>query len=205
MTDPVDPTASEPLSAPTGDPPADPDVPSPLPSTTDPAPEPAPLPPSDAASPTPPAVPGWVAPDGGARSGRRTGCVVAVVVLAGVVFFSFIGLVFLGGQVQNLLKGTVQFGTGGSECSLTQTGTTFASTDTIHLAAHFERTVAAGETVTMVVSYEDGTSETSDETFDEPTDCLFMDLGPGVPAGRDPVEVRAGTEVLARGELDITP
>jgi hypothetical protein len=185
MTSPVDPTGTEPRPEAVDASTTAPDA------TTPPPAEP------------PPAIPGW-APQP-ARSRRTTGCVVAAAIVVAVLFIGYIGLVFLGGQVESILRGTVEFGTGGSECSLTETGTSFATDETIHLAAHFERTTAAGETVTLIVTDQDGTTETNEQTFDAPSDCLFMDLGPGIPPGHYALEFRAGTELLASGELDITP
>jgi hypothetical protein len=115
--------------------------------------------------------------------------VIAGVVIVLVLLFGFIGIVFLGSQVQEALKGTIEFGTGGTECAVTGEGTTFPASATIHLAAHLERQVSAGEVISLTVLNPDGTTETGDSTCDTAATCLF----------------RAGSEVLSRGELNITP
>lgn len=169
-------------------------------------------PPSDAgAGDVPPAAPpastGWVAP-GPDSGGRGRGCVIASTVIVAVLIIGFIGLIgliFLGGQVAEALKGTIEFGTGGTECSVTGEATTFPASATIHLAAHLEREVPAGEVIRLIVLKPDGTTETGDTTYDEAATCLYQDLSPGLQPGHYALEFRTGSEVLSRGELDITP
>ncbi len=173
-------------------------------------PEPETPPEIDAAQPTA-ASTGWVAPPAqGSGMGVAKGCaiVAAIIVAIGglLLTLAVVALIFLGGQVASILQGTVQFGTGGSECSVTGVASTFPTTASIHLAAHLERTVAAGEVVTMVVTGPDG----EDLTTDEPPapssfECIYNDIAPGLPPGPYAIEFLVGQERLATGSFQITP
>jgi hypothetical protein len=211
MTGPIEGAAPGSDHEPTALPPAGSTIPAPA-ELADAAPaEPAdaaPPPPDLGAGGIPPAAPeaspGWVA--SGPQSGRRgRGCVIAAIVTAAILLFGFVGVLFLGAQVVEALKGTIEFGTGGTECSVTGEATTFPASATIHLAAHLEREVSAGEVITLRVLKPDGTTETGDTTYDEAATCLYQDVSPGLPSGHYALEFRAGTEVLSRGEMDITP
>jgi hypothetical protein len=180
-------------------------------------PEPAePAEPADAVSPppdvgageTPPPVPhaptGWVAE--GPESGRRTrGCVIAAVVVVVALFVGFVGLVFLGTQIQSMLAGTIEFGTGGQECSVSDRATTFPASATIHYAAHLQREMRGGEKITITVTFPNGTTDSTDETFDKAGQCVYQDIDPGLDVGHYVMEFRSGTELLSKGEFDITP
>ena len=177
---------------------------------------PEPAEPADAVSPPPgvgaggipPAAPeaptGWVAE--GPESGRRArGCVIAGAVIVVILFVGFIGLVFLGAQIQSMLAGTIEFGTGGKECSVSDRATTFPASATIHYAAHLEREVTVGEKITVTVSFPNGTTDSTDETFDRAGQCVYQDIDPGLDVGHYLMEFRSGTELLSKGEFDITP
>ncbi len=148
----------------------------------------------------------WVAPsDGGGGSRRTRGCLIVAIVAAVLLVVGFFGLVFLGGQVESILAGTIEFGTGGTGCSVTGEGKTFKASSPIHSAAYLQREIRAGETITTVVTFPNGTSEPSDRTFDDTGKCITEDVEPGLEPGHYGLEYRAGTEVLAKGEFDITP
>jgi hypothetical protein len=163
-----------------------------------------PVPPQGAVPPEAPTTE-WVAPEatGGGRWTR--GCLVVVIVAATVLIVGFAGLVFIGGQVQSILAGTIEFGTGGTGCSVTGTSTTFKASSPIHSAAYLQREIRAGETITTVVTFPNGTSEPSDRTFDDTGKCITEDVEPGLDPGHYGLEYRAGTEVLAKGGFDVTP
>ena len=213
MTEPIDESAVDPEAT------AAPDASEPPPAAS------TELPPEAATEPTtepaagggdqtdvPPVAPpasAWVAPDASRGAGRSRGCclIVAVVTAAGAILllFALIALIFLGSQVQSVLRGSIQFGTGGSGCSVTGLATSFPASAKIHSAAYLERDVRAGETLTLAVTAADGTSETTDQTFVTSGSCLYDDLPSGLPAGHYVLEYRSGTEVLSHGAFDITP
>ncbi len=154
---------------------------------------------------------GWAPPPAqGSGIGLAKGCaiVAAIVVAVGglLLTLAVVALIFLGGQVASILQGTVQFGTGGSECSVTGVASTFPATTPIHLAAHLERTVAAGEVITMVVTGPDGEDLSTDEP-PAPTsfECIYNDITPGLPPGSYAIEFLVGQERLATGSFQITP
>jgi hypothetical protein len=162
------------------------------------------------ATPTPEAAPasaaGWVAPEGGGSGGgRRRGCVIAAVVVGALLLLGYLGLVFLGNQVMSILAGTMEFGTGGSGCSVSGKATTFPASASIHAVAYLERKTTTGETLTVAVTYPDATTETSDQAVGSVADCVTEDIRPGLSPGHYSLEYRVGTEVLAKGSFDITP
>jgi hypothetical protein len=148
----------------------------------------------------------WVAPSEGGGGGRRTrGCLIVAIVAAVLLVVGYFGLVFLGGQVESVLAGTIEFGTGGTGCSVTGGATTFPTSSAFHSVAYFERDTRPGETITTTVTYPNGTKESQDQTFDETGKCIAQDVPPGLAPGHYGLEYRSGTEVLAKGEFDITP
>ena len=182
--------------APAAEAPVAPDAP-----VTTEAPEPAPA----EVAPATPAT-GWVAPP--ATGGRSKGCyclvaIGAIVLLALPVIV--IALIFLGSQVQNILGGTMLFGTGGTGCAVTGQATTFPASASIHTVAFLERDVVAGESITIAVTYPNGTTESGAEVMEEGGRCIFDSVDPGLTPGKYVIEYRAGTTVLSRGELTITP
>ena len=148
----------------------------------------------------------WVRPtsDSGGGSLRR-GCVILVLVVAVGVLAVLVGLTFLGSQLASSLTGTMEFGTGGTGCSVTGNATTFPSSTAIHSAAYLERGTRPGETITTTVTYPNGTSESNDRVFDDTGICITEDVESGLAPGHYVIEYRSGTEVLAKGEFDITP
>jgi len=197
------PDASEPPPAASTEPPPEAAVePTTEPSATDISAEPADVPVAPPAS-------AWVPPDAPSGAGRSRGCclIVAVVTAAGAILLllALVALIFLGSQVQSILRGSIQFGNGGSECSVTGLATTFPASAAIHSAAYLERDVRAGETLTLAVTYADGTTETTNQTFPTSGSCLYDDLPSGLAAGHYVMEYRSGTEVLSHGAFDITP
>jgi hypothetical protein len=158
----------------------------------------------------PPVAPGWSPPaeDSGGR--RRNGCVIGCVVAAVVVPLIFlvlvVSLIFLGGQVQSVLKGTILFGTGGTGCTVTGGAATFPSSSSLHLAAYLKREAAAGEVLTLVATDPGGATQTRDEPANSaPVTCLYLDVKSGLAPGHYVIEYRSGAEVLSRGEFDVTP
>jgi len=171
-------------------------------------------PPSDLPGTPPPDVPAaasaWVPPGPETGGGGRTrGCLIAAAIAAvaavAIVAIAIVGLIFLGGQVQSLLKGTIEFGAGGTGCSVSAKATTFPASTTIHVAAHLEREVPAGETVTLVATNPQGATQTRDQTLTSSATCLSLDLPSGLPAGHYGLEMRSGSETLSKGTFDITP
>jgi hypothetical protein len=154
-------------------------------------------------------TPAWVAPEVASGSNRRRGCAIGCVVVAAVLgFLMFLGIVaviFLGGQAQSILKGSVEFGTGGTGCSVNASAGSFPAGANLHFVAWLSRDVAVGETITVVQTYPDGTSDPTRQAVDSAASCLFGDVVSGPTTGRYTIEVRSGTELLASGGINVTP
>ena len=150
---------------------------------------------------------GWIPPAGGG-GGRSRGCGI-VAIIAALVFgfgsFALAALIVLGSQVQSILKGTIEFGTGGSSCNVTGVATSFPSSASIHYAAWLSRQVTAGERLTIVVTFPDGTSQSVDQAVNNSADCIYDDIQPGNPAGHYVIAYRSSAELLAQGAIDIQP
>lgn len=200
MTDPATPGPVEPR-------PADPAV-APAPPPMDPGrARPEGWPPTPAGSSGPP---GWIPPGGpGQRSRGRTLAIVGCAVLAIVLSLGVsatIALVFLGSQVEQVLGGTVDFGTGGTGCSVTGTGTQFQVGQPIHVAAHLKREVPAGETVTVRLITGGSVLQSGSQSFATAGRCVYLDLPTtslGAAAYR--LEYLSGTEILSSGSFTLTP
>ena len=100
--------------------------------------------------------------------------------------------------------GPVEFGTGGTACSLTDKATTFPSSAGFRVVATLNRPLRAGEATSAFVDGPGGRLETK-EQHSAGTKCIDSDVDPGLPPGHYRVEYRAGLELLAYGQLDITP
>lgn len=148
---------------------------------------------------------GWTAPAMEPRR-RSMGRLVIVggVVLAVVLFTGYVGLTFLGAQVQAELAGTIEFGTGGgSVCSVDGGATSFAGGTTVHTAAHLTRSVPAGSSITIRVLRDGAEIATDSVAFDTTGDCIAQSLqGGALSSGHYRVEYLAGSELLASGEFD---
>jgi hypothetical protein len=101
--------------------------------------------------------------------------------------------------------GTIEFGTGGTECTLTGKATAFPTSATFRLVATLNRPLHAGEPNSMFVAGPVGTEEVSAPPPPPFTHCIYNDVYPGLPTGHYVIEMRAGGEVLAKGAYDITP
>jgi hypothetical protein len=169
--------------------------------------DPESLPPEPAPTPTDPATtPAWIPPDGGGSgSGRRRWCVIAAIGVVVLLVLGYIGLIFLGSQVESILNGTIEFGTGGTGCSVSGKATTFPASASIHAVAYLERDTTVGETLTLAVTYPDATTETNGQAVASVANCVSQDIQSGLAPGHYRFEYRAGTEVLAQGGFDITP
>ena len=55
------------------------------------------------------------------------------------------------------------------------------------------------------MTYPDGTTESSDESYATPGACVYEDIQPSLAAGHYIIEFRSGSEVLSRGGFEITP
>jgi hypothetical protein len=185
-----------------------------LPPESAPAPEAMPpdpaLPPIPDGQPPVPPAPAWIPPDGGGGGGgARRGCclVVAVVGALGaiLVVVALVALIFLGSQIREL-QGTVRYETGtDTTCFVKTPATTFPASSTIHFVATFNRPVAATENISVVVTFPDGTSRTTDSAYQGGGICVSDTLDPGLEVGSWALEFRSGAEVLATGGFAITP
>lgn len=159
--------------------------------------------------PSPPSVDQvqWVSPSSETPKRSRTGCAIgAVIGVIALVVVVYVGLVFLGGQVQTLLAGTVQVGTGGNGCSVTGEATSFpTSTASIHVVAYLEREAVAGETVAVTLHAPDGSKGTQSLELDSAATCVSLDLplGGALPVGAYTLDYAIGSEVLATGGFEL--
>ena len=71
--------------------------------------------------------------------------------------------------------------------------------------ALLERSVSAGETLTVVQTFPDARTDTTDQKVDSAASCMYGDLAAGPSTGHYAMEVRSGSEVLAKGEFEVTP
>jgi len=120
--------------------------------------------------------------------------------------------------VPGIRRGTVEFGSVGSGCSVIMPATTF-SVRAIHFAANLEREVRAGEAVTVTLSVDgDLLGEPASWTFDVQGDCVggllywayaappWSDLSAfpiSWTTGHYRLDLSAGGKVLAQGEFDV--
>jgi hypothetical protein len=128
--------------------------------------------------------------------------------------------ILLASELPAIRRGTVEFGSGGSGCSVIMPATTF-SVRAIHFAANLEREVRAGETVTVTLSVDgDLLGEPASRTFDVQGDCVdgllywayaappWSDLSAfpiSWTTGHYRLNLSAGGKVLAEGEFDVGP
>jgi hypothetical protein len=130
------------------------------------------------------------------------GCAISAIVVA---ILLYVGLSFLGAQVASMQKGTVEFGTAGSGCQVSDRTSTFTPDQTVHVAAHLPRDVHAGETVTVTISKGGAELERSVTTIDSEAICLSGTVpASAFPGGHIEVSYTIGTELLAQGAFDIT-
>ena len=131
--------------------------------------------------------------------------IVAAVAAIAVLFAGYVGLTFLGSQVQEALRGTIELGTEtGSGCSVNGSTTSFSAEDTLYFAVHLTREVAAGEVMTVRVLQDGAELESTERTFEQSGDCLAGSVpASGFDPGHYRLEYLAGSELLASGEFDI--
>jgi hypothetical protein len=147
------------------------------------------------------AVPGQDRPP---RSIRRL--VIAAIAILILLFVVRVGLTFLGGQVQSILAGTVEFGTGGSGCAVEGRVAVFPRHGTMHVVGNLRREVKANEVIRGTITDAAGTSETIETKVVETANCvsIYIPLD-RVPSGRYVFEFFVGSESLAKGETVISP
>jgi hypothetical protein len=113
-----------------------------------------------------------------------------------------------GDKPQAAVAGTVEFGTGGSGCTVQGPASSFPSgtgAGAIYDVAHFSREVSTGEVVTFRVLQDGKELAAVPRAFADAGDCLGGALPAGLPAAHYRIEYLAGTELLAAGEFDIGP
>jgi hypothetical protein len=128
----------------------------------------------------------------------------AIVAVWLLVFAPVVALEFLGGQVEARLGGTVEFGTGVADCSVSGATAAFSAVQPIFVVAHLRREVRVGEVVEATVSTSDGVRASTSLTIDRPADCITGSLRAGLAGdGAYRVQYRVGAEVLAEGTFTI--
>ena len=158
--------------------------------------------------PAPPVdAPDAHAPDADARRPRSRSrlLIVAIVGTIVVLFAGYVGLSFLGSQVEEALRGTIEMGTEtGSGCSVSSSTSSFSADDTLYFAVHLAREVPAGEIVTVRLLQDGAELESTARTFEESGTCLTGSVpASGFDPGHYRLEYLAGSEQLASGEFDI--
>ena len=161
------------------------------------------------------AAPGWVVPPD-PRSNRRSTILLGCLIGAAV---AFLGLPLLAVAILdnvNTGSGTVQsvpaiqsvgFGTGGSECRLTGTATSFSAGTPIRIVASFSPALPADSSVTIFWE-RDGTQLTSRREIvrlDEPADCIYS-THESLPAGHYRIEYQVDSSAMPplAGEFEVT-
>lgn len=141
-------------------------------------------------------------------SGRRRLLIIGGLIVA-VVFVVYVGLSFLGAQVAEVLRGTVEFGTGGSGCTVDGRASKFTPGGSLFVVAYPSRDVPAGEAVTLRVLSDGVELASLPQTFGSALgkgDCLSGSMpGDAFTPGHYRFEYLAGTETLAAGEFDVAP
>jgi hypothetical protein len=164
--------------------------------------------PPDASAPSPEAG-NWVVPPAEPGSGQARGCLKGCVIVGAIVAILavvvLVAFIFLGSQVQSALKGTVEFGTAGEACSVSGGATSFKAGTDLHFVALLERSVSAGETLTVVQTFPDARTDATDQKVESAASCMYGDLPAGASAGHYAMEVRSGSEILAKGGFEVTP
>jgi hypothetical protein len=140
---------------------------------------------------------------------RLKGLLIVALVGVAALFLAYVGLRVIGGAVGEVLLGTVNFGTGGSGCTLEGKATTFPAGSPLYVIANPSQEVPAGEVVTMRV-LRDGAEVSSEPlTFESAIATGNCISGPLPSDAFTPAHYRfeylAGTDTLASGEFDITP
>jgi uncharacterized membrane protein YhaH (DUF805 family) len=102
--------------------------------------------------------------------------------------------------------GPIEFGSGGTECLLTDRATSFSSSAGFRVVAWLNRPLREGERTKVIVDGPNATQEIAERPHSALTTCIYNDLKPGdLPPGHYAIEFRAGLELLAYGVVDITP
>ena len=113
---------------------------------------------------------------------------------------------FYDSQEASRLSGTIEFEAGDSTgCFVLDPATSFPASTTIHASAHLSRQLSAQERVTVTVTYPDGTSQSTDTSYEDAGECVSDTIPVGLDPGHWAFEFRTGDEILATGGFDITP
>jgi hypothetical protein len=106
-----------------------------------------------------------------------------------------------------LRAGPIEFGTGSNEATCTITGLTnhYSAGDALYWAANYSRMVEASDATTSRL-YVDGTLAVARDIPPSVGNCISGSIGKGpAMAGHYLLEYLVGTEVIARGEVDVLP
>jgi hypothetical protein len=105
------------------------------------------------------------------------------------------------------LRGTIQFGTGGSDCAVDGAASHLAASAPMHIVAHLSREVKPGETIHETLTEQaQGQLATNDLPVTSASDCVSGTLSGGVlPPGSYTFEYAVGSERVATGTVVLTP
>lgn len=161
--------------------------------------------PVEAQTADPAGATGWAEPPPARRS-RGLWVLVGFVVVILILVIGCAGLVFVGGQVQKILAGTVEFGASeATGCGVGQRGASFPAGTSVHVAGHLTRTVQSGEVVTITISKDGAVLSSGSQAATASGDCMIGALPANAPSGRYRIEYRIDSDVLASGEFEIKP
>jgi hypothetical protein len=143
---------------------------------------------------TPPPPPRWR---------RRLLLVALAVVVLG--FVGYVGLSFLGGQVQKVLAGRVQFGTTAPNgCDIAQSATEFPAGTTLYWGAYLLNEAPAGTTLVIEESKDGQVVGTTEYVPTDAANCLATKNATApLPAGTYTVRILRGVTEEATGTLTV--
>jgi hypothetical protein len=150
---------------------------------------------------TPPVL--WEAPPPPRRWGRRLLIVgLAVVVLA---FVGYGGLIFLGGQVEKVLAGQVEFGTGApSGCAVAGSATEFPVGTALYWGAYLRNEAPAGTTLVIEESKDGQVVGRTEYSTKDATNCLATSNATDpLPVGTYSIRILRDSNEEASGTITI--
>ncbi len=149
-------------------------------------------------------APALASPSSPPRRWRRRllGVGLAVVVLG---FVGLVGLNFLGGQVQKILAGHVQFGTAAPNgCDIAQSVTELPAGTAVYWGGYLQDEVAAGTTLVIELAKDGQILSTGNHVTTATATCLASRtaIGP-IPAGTYTLRILRGSVEEATGTITI--
>ena len=138
------------------------------------------------------------------KAGGASGLATALAAWLVIGAPSVVALNVLGAD--DVVPGTVAFGTGGTNCEISGTATTFDGDRPIHYVAHLSRTARPGEVIHEVLRVSGQFDSAADFPVAQDANCLWGDFPvDALDDGQYSLELTIGSERVASGELRIAP